>query len=133
GKTVPFIAIDNKMVGGIVLSDPIKESSKDAIEQLRADGITLIMMTGDNEQTAKAVADEVGIDRYEANCLPEDKLKKVQELQEAGHQVAMAGDGINDAPALARADVGIAMGTGTDVAIESAALALVKGDLSGIV
>lgn len=133
GKTVPFISIDNKMVGFVVISDAIKETSKSAIETLKEAGIKIIMMTGDNKYTAKAVADELQLDDYVADCLPEDKLNKVKELQEAGNIVAMAGDGINDAPALALANVGIAMGTGTDVAIESSAITLVKGDLHGIV
>ncbi|MBD3639172.1 MAG: copper-translocating P-type ATPase [Crocinitomicaceae bacterium] len=133
GKTVPFVSVDGKMVGCIIISDAIKESSKDAIHELQNDGINVIMMTGDNANTAKAVSDEVGIDEYVADCLPEDKLKRVEELKEQGKQVAMAGDGINDAPALALADIGIAMGTGTDVAIESSSITLVKGDLKGIV
>lgn len=133
GKTVPFIAIDNKLVGFVVISDAIKETSRSAINVLKERGVKVIMMTGDNKYTAKSVADELKLENYFADCLPEDKLKKVKELQEQGHIVAMAGDGINDAPALALANVGIAMGTGTDVAIESSAITLVKGDLQGIV
>jgi Cu2+-exporting ATPase len=133
GKTVPFIAIDNELAGFIVISDAIKETSRAAIQSIQEKGIKVIMMTGDNKYTAKAVADELKLSEYFADCLPEDKLNKVKELQEAGHIVAMAGDGINDAPALALANVGIAMGTGTDVAIESAAITLLKGDLFGIV
>ncbi len=133
GKTVPFISIDNTMVGFVVISDAIKETSKSAIKTLKETGIKIIMMTGDNKYTAKAVADELQLDDFAADCLPEEKLNKVKELQAAGSIVAMAGDGINDAPALALADVGIAMGTGTDVAIESSAITLVKGDLLGIV
>jgi heavy metal translocating P-type ATPase len=133
GKTVPFIVVNNELVGFVVISDAIKKTSRSAIETLKDKGIKVIMMTGDNKYTAKAVADELNLDDYFADCLPEDKLNKVKELQEQGHVVAMAGDGINDAPALALADVGIAMGTGTDVAIESSAITLVKGDLHGIV
>lgn len=133
GKTVPFIAVNKELVGFVVISDAIKETSRSAISQLKEKGIKVIMMTGDNQYTAKAVADELKLDDYYADCLPEDKLNKVKELQESGKIVAMAGDGINDAPALALADVGVAMGTGTDVAIESSAITLVKGDLHGIV
>ena len=133
GKTVPMIAIDGKLEGFVIISDAIKTSSQKAIEKLQERGVKVIMMTGDNEYTAKAVADQIGLDEYYANCLPEDKLNKVSELQDKGFIVAMAGDGVNDAPALAKSDVGIAMGTGTDVAIESAGVTLVKGDLHGIV
>ncbi len=133
GKTVPFVAVDKKLVGFVVISDAIKKTSKKAIEQLKANGLQVIMMTGDNEYTAKAVAEALDLTDYIADCLPQDKLDKVKALQDHGEIVAMAGDGINDAPALALADVGIAMGTGTDVAIESAAITLVKGDLHGIV
>lgn len=133
GKTVPFIAVDNELVGFVVISDAIKETSRSAIHTLKDKGIQVIMMTGDNKYTAKAVAEELKLDDYYADCLPEDKLNKVKELQEQGNTVAMAGDGINDAPALAIAEIGIAMGTGTDVAIESSAITLVKGDLHGIV
>jgi heavy metal translocating P-type ATPase len=133
GKTVPFVAIDGKLAGFVVIADAIKSTSKQAIADLQSKGIEVIMMTGDNAFTAKAVANELHLDGFHADCLPEDKLNKVKELQSAGKKVAMAGDGINDAPALALADVGIAMGTGTDVAIESAAITLVKGDLQGIV
>jgi heavy metal translocating P-type ATPase len=133
GKTVPFVAIDGKLAGFVVIADAIKPTSKQAIADLQSKGIKVIMMTGDNAFTAKAVADELHLDGFQADCLPEDKLNKVKELQSTGKKIAMAGDGINDAPALALADVGIAMGTGTDVAIESAAITLVKGDLQGIV
>lgn len=133
GKTVPFIAIDNELVGFVIISDAIKETSKTAIQALKEQNIKVLMMTGDNKYTAQAVAGELKLDNYYADCLPEDKLNKVKELQESGKIVAMAGDGINDAPALAIANVGIAMGTGTDVAIESSAITLVKGDLNGIV
>lgn len=133
GKTVPLVAIDGVMIGCVIISDAIKSSSKKAIKELQDAGVHVIMMTGDNPQTAKAVSAEVGITEFYADCLPEDKLNKVKALKENDHAVAMAGDGINDAPALAMADIGIAMGTGTDVAIESASLTLVKGDLDGIV
>jgi heavy metal translocating P-type ATPase len=133
GKTVPFIAVNNELVGFVVISDAIKETSRLAVNTLKDKGIKVIMMTGDNKYTAKAVAEELKLEHYIADCLPEDKLNKVKELQEQGHIVAMAGDGINDAPALALSNVGIAMGTGTDVAIESSAITLVKGDLNGIV
>ena len=133
GKTVPFIAVNKELVGFVVISDAIKETSRSAINKLKENGIKVIMMTGDNQYTAKAVADELKLDDFFADCLPEDKLNKVKELQENGYVVAMAGDGINDAPALALANVGVAMGTGTDVAIESSAITLVKGDLHGIV
>lgn len=133
GKTAPFLAVDNKVVAVIVIADKIKITSKSAIEKLISNGLDVIMMTGDNEDTAKSVSEEVGIPHFMANCLPEDKLNEVKKLQAEGKKVAMAGDGINDAPALALANVGIAMGTGTDVAIESAGVTLVKGDLQGIV
>ncbi len=133
GKTVSMISIDGTAVGYMVISDKIKESSKNAIGALQSLGISVIMLTGDNKETAKAVAEEVNLADYKANMLPEDKLKEVERLQEEGRIVAVAGDGINDAPALAKSDVGIAMGTGTDVAIESASITLVKGDLQGIV
>ena len=120
-------------LGFVSITDAIKTSSKAAISQLMAQGIEVIMMTGDNINTAKAVADELNIKNYQAQCLPEDKLNKIIELQKEGKIVAMTGDGINDSPALAQADVGIAMGTGTDVAIESSEITLIKGDLGGIV
>jgi len=132
GKTVPFIAIDGQLSGFLVISDAIKKTSKSAIANLQNAGLKIIMMTGDNAFTAQAVADELGLDDFQADCLPEDKLKRVEELQAEGNKVAMAGDGINDAPALALADVGIAMGTGTDVAIESSSITLLEGDLNGI-
>ncbi|WP_422359423.1 heavy metal translocating P-type ATPase [Reichenbachiella sp.] len=133
GKTVSYVSYKNHVAGVIVIADQIKETSKEAIQDLKDKGIDVIMMTGDNVLTAKAVADELTLDEVVAGCLPEDKMKRVSALQKEGSVVAMAGDGINDAPALAKADVGIAMGTGTDVAIESAAITLVKGDLHGIV
>lgn len=133
GKTVPYIAVANKVVGFIVISDAIKASSAKAIQELQSKGLEVIMMTGDNKHTAQAVADTLGLDKFEADCLPEDKLNRVKSLQAEGKIVAMAGDGINDAPALALSDIGISMGTGTDVAIESSEITLVKGDLHGIV
>ena len=132
GKTVSYIAINNLAIGYVSIYDAIKKTSKEAVEKLMASGIEVIMLTGDNENTAKAVADELHLSHCKADCLPEDKLKFIEKLQAEGKIVAMAGDGINDAPALAQANVGIAMGTGTDVAIESAEITLVKGDLKGI-
>ena len=133
GATVVFLAVDDKLAGLIAIADPIKESTPKALSDLRELGIEIVMATGDNAVTAGAVAAELGIERIEAGARPEDKVALIASLQASGHVVAMAGDGINDAPALARADVGIAMGTGTDVAIESAGITLVKGDLAGIV
>jgi Cu2+-exporting ATPase len=133
GKTVSYISIDTTVLGYVTITDAIKASSVAAIAALMNQGVEVIMMTGDNENTAKAVAEELHLSSYIAGCLPEDKLKKIKRLQDQGKVVAMAGDGINDAPALAQADIGIAMGTGTDVAIESAKITLVKGDLQGIV
>jgi P-type E1-E2 ATPase len=132
-QTVMYLLIDNKVEGVVSVSDKIKESSAKAIKELQKMGIKVHMLTGDNKFTAKAVATELGLDGYQADCLPDDKYKKVKELQEQGHIVAMAGDGINDAPALEQANVGIAMGTGTDIAMQSAEITLVKGDLNGIV
>ena len=132
GQTVVFVAINGRPAGLLAVADPIKPSAREAVQALRDDGITVVMLTGDRRATAEAVARNVGIDRVEAEVLPAQKADVVQRLQR-GQQVAMAGDGINDAPALAKADVGIAMGTGTDVAMESAAVTLVKGDLRGIV
>jgi Cu2+-exporting ATPase len=123
---------DNKAIGFIVISDKIKESSKEAIHNLQKEGLKVIMFTGDNEETARAVSDALGLDGFKAQMLPGDKLDEIKRIQGEGKKVAMAGDGINDAPALAQADIGIAMGTGTDVAIESAGITLVKGDLKGI-
>ena len=133
GKTVSYLAIDETVVGYVVIGDKIKETSAKAIKALQDKGIDVIMLTGDNNDTAQAVASELNLADFKASMLPEDKLKEVEKLQENGKVVAMAGDGINDAPALAKSDVGIAMGTGTDVAIESAMITLVKGDLNGIV
>jgi len=133
GKTVSYIAIDNNVAGYITITDAIKENSAKAIRDLIAQGVEVIMLTGDNKNTAKAVAEHLQLSSFQADCLPEDKLKEIKRLQAEGKIVAMAGDGINDAPALAQANIGIAMGTGTDVAIESAKITLVKGDLNGIV
>lgn len=133
GKTVSYLSLDNKVVAYIVITDQIKKSSKKAISDLQAEGIEVIMLTGDNYDTAKAVSQELNLNGFKAEVLPQDKLAEVEFYQNNGKQVAMAGDGINDAPALAKAHVGIAMGTGTDVAIESAGITLVKGDLQGIV
>jgi len=132
GETVMFIAVDGKPAGLMGVSDPIKESTPEALRMLHDDGIRILMLTGDNRITAEAVARKLGIDEVQADVLPEQKGEIVKRLQAEGRMVAMAGDGINDAPALAQAQVGIAMGTGTDVAIESAGVTLVKGDLRGI-
>ena len=128
-----MLAINGKLAGTITFDDPIKETTAAALADLRKDGLRIVMLTGDNRRTADAVAKQLGIDEVEAEVLPEDKAKTVQRLRSEGRIVAMAGDGINDAPALASADVGIAMGTGTDIAIESAGITLVKGDLAAIV
>jgi len=133
GKTVSYLAIDSEVAGFITISDAIKATSREAIHRLMEHGVEVVMITGDNERTAKAVAQELGIKKYLAQALPEDKLNEIKKMQSEGKIVAMAGDGINDAPALAQADIGIAMGTGTDVAIESAQVTLIKGDLKGIV
>ena len=133
GQTVMFAAVDEAAAGLIGVADPVKETARGAIDDLRREGVRVVMVTGDNRRTADAVAKQLGIDRVEADVLPDRKAGIVRELQQSGERVAMAGDGINDAPALAQADVGIAMGTGTDVAIESAGVTLVKGDIRGIV
>ncbi len=133
GQTIMFVSLNQKLAGYIGVADPIKDTTPEAIQALHKDHIRIIMMTGDNETTAKAVAKKLGIDDVIAGVLPEQKAQKIKELQAKGFKVAMAGDGINDAPALAQAQVGIAMGTGTDVAMESASVTLVKGDLRGIV
>ena len=133
GKTVSYIAVDNQSVGYVTIFDAIKATSQLAIQELQQNGVEVIMLTGDNKNTAKTVAKQLNLQHYKAECLPEDKLSEIKSLQEQGKVVAMAGDGINDAPALAQSDVGIAMGTGTDVAIESAIITLVKGNLQGIV
>jgi len=133
GQTVVFVAVDGKPAGLVGVADPIKGTTVEAIRALHREGVRVVMLTGDNRTTADAVARAVGIDQVEADVLPDQKAAVVKRLQDRGERVAMAGDGINDAPALAQADVGIAMGTGTDVAIESASVTLVKGDLRGIV
>ena len=133
GQTVVFVAIDGRPAGLLGIADPIKDSAPEAIADLRAAGIRLIMLTGDSRTTAEAVARRLGLDEVRAEVLPDQKAEEVKRLQAQGRIVAMAGDGINDAPALAQADVGIAMGTGTDVAIESAGITLVRGDLRGVV
>lgn len=132
GKTAMFVAVDNKLAGLVAVADPIKETAAEAIRTLHARGLKIIMATGDNERTARAVAAKLGLDDVRADVLPEDKKALVDELHKQGKKVAMAGDGVNDAPALAAADVGIAMGTGADVAVESAGITLLKGDLTGI-
>jgi len=132
-QTVMFVVVDGRLVGLLGVADPIKESTPEALRMLHDEGVHVVMITGDDRVTAAAVARELGIDEYEAQVLPEQKSKVVERLMDEGHVVAMAGDGVNDAPALARANVGIAMGTGTDVAIESADVTLVKGDLRGVV
>jgi len=133
GKTVSYITEENEAVGYVSIFDAIKKTSEKAIKELQNNGVEVIMLTGDNKNTAKAVAEQLNLKHYKAECLPEDKLNEIKTLQQQGKIVAMAGDGINDAPALAQSDAGIAMGTGTDVAIESATITLVKGDLRGIV
>jgi Cu+-exporting ATPase len=133
GQTAMFVAVDHQVAGLLGVADPIKSSTPDALRALRSEGIEVVMVTGDNRTTAETVAKKLGIERVEAGVLPEQKVGIVERLKAAGRTVAMAGDGINDAPALAAADVGIAMGTGTDVAMESAGITLVKGDLRGIV
>jgi len=133
GQTAMFLAVDGRPAAVIGVADPIKATTAEAIRQLHAEGLRLVMLTGDSRLTAEAVARKLGIDEVQADVLPERKAEAVKKLQAAGRIVAMAGDGINDAPALALAQVGIAMGTGTDVAMESAGVTLVKGDLRGIV
>ncbi|WP_411723383.1 heavy metal translocating P-type ATPase [Loktanella salsilacus] len=133
GKTAMFIAVDGTLAGIVAVADPIKESTAQAIKELHAQGLRVIMATGDNERTAQAVAGKLGIDEVRAGVLPEDKKTLIEQLRKDGHKIAMAGDGVNDAPALAAADVGIAMGTGADVAMESAGITLLGGDLMGIV
>jgi Cu+-exporting ATPase len=133
GRSVMFVAIDGKPAGLLAVADPVKATTPDAIRQLHDEGIRIVMLTGDNRRTAEAVALSLGIDEVVPEVLPARKAEVVREFQRAGRMVAMAGDGINDAPALAQAHVGIAMGTGTDVAMESAGVTLVRGDLRGIV
>jgi Cu+-exporting ATPase len=133
GATAIFVTIDGALAGLIAIADPIKQTTPDALRALKAEGIRVVMMTGDNRTTALAVARRIGIDEVEAEVLPEDKAAVVNRLRGEGRSVAMAGDGVNDAPALAAAEVGIAMGAGADVAIESAGVTLLKGDLTGLV
>lgn len=133
GRTVMYVAVDQQFAGLVAVSDPIKQSTPEAVQSLHVLGLRLIMLTGDNEKTAKIVAEKLGIDEFHAGVRPEDKHDRIKKLRAEGRKVAMTGDGINDAPALAEADVGIAMGAGADVAIESAGVTLVKGDLRGIV
>jgi Cu2+-exporting ATPase len=132
GQTIMYLAIDGRLAAYIGVADPVKGTTAEAVELLKASGIKIIMLTGDNPVTANAVAKSLALDGVKAGVLPQDKYKHVHELQKQGHIVAMAGDGVNDAPALAQANVGIAMGTGTDVAMNSARVVLVKGDLRGI-
>ena len=133
GETVVFVAADGAVAGLVAVADPVKPTAAAALAALHGLGFRIVMATGDSARTAQAVAARLGIDEVRAEVLPEDKARLVRELQAAGRRVAMAGDGVNDAPALAQADVGIAMGTGADVAIESAGITLVKGDLAGVV
>jgi Cu+-exporting ATPase len=133
GATVIFVAIDGKLAGIVAIADPVKASTPEALAALRSEGIRIVMLTGDNRTTALAVARRLGIETVEAEVLPEQKIAVVEKLRREDNVVAMAGDGVNDAPALAAADVGIAMGTGTDVAIASAGVTLLRGDLTGIV
>ena len=132
GATVIFAGVDGKLAGVLAIADPVKETTPQALRALREDGIAVVMLTGDNRVTAEAVGRDLGIDRVEAEVLPDHKADVVQRLQAEGRVVAMAGDGVNDAPALATADVGLAMGSGTDVAMESAGVTLLHGDLNGI-
>ena len=131
--TAILIAVDHEYAGSISVSDPLKQSAESAINELKQQGLRIVMLTGDNRTIAEAVSRQLGIDEFHAEILPADKARIVKDLQQQGRIVAMAGDGVNDAPALAEANVGIAMGTGTDVAIESAGITVVKGDLAGIV
>ena len=133
GATAIYVAIDGRAAGIIAIADPVKPSAKSALAALRADGLRIVMLTGDNVTTARAVASQLDIDEIEAGVLPERKSDVVQRLRKEGRRVAMVGDGVNDAPALAAADVGVAMGGGTDVAIESAGVTLLTGDLAGLV
>jgi Cu+-exporting ATPase len=133
GKTPMFIALDGKVAGIIAVADTVKEDSAEAIKALQSMGIEVVMITGDNRRTAEAIARKVGVTRVLAEVLPEDKANNIQKLQAEGKKVAMVGDGINDAPALAQADVGLAIGTGTDVAIEASDITLIKGSLKGVV
>ncbi len=132
GKTTAIVAIDQEYAGYVAVADTIKSTSKEAIDQIKQLGLDVIMITGDNERTAQAIAGEVGIEQICAEVLPDGKADEIKQLQSTGKQVAMVGDGINDAPALATADIGIAIGTGTDIAIEAADITLIRGDLQGI-
>jgi Cu+-exporting ATPase len=131
-QTVMFVAVDGQAAGLLGVADPLKESAREAVAELQAEGLRLVMLTGDNRATAEAVAAQLGLDEVIAEVLPADKAAVVKRLQAEGRTVAMAGDGVNDAPALAQAHVGVAMGSGTDVALESAGVTLVKGDLRGL-
>ena len=133
GQTVIYVAVDGKAAGSIAVADPIKPSALEALDALRASGLSIVMLTGDNAVTAQAVAERLRISEVHAGVLPDAKRDVIIRLQQQGRRVVMAGDGINDAPALAQAEVGIAMGSGTDVAIESAGITLLKGDLRGLV
>jgi Cu+-exporting ATPase len=133
GATAMFVSIDKKPAGLVAVADPIKSTTPEAVRILHEENLRLIMVTGDHRATAEAVAKQLGVDDVRAQVRPDEKARIIKELQAQGHVVAMAGDGINDAPALAQADVGLAMGTGTDIAMESAAITLVKGDLRAIV
>jgi Cu2+-exporting ATPase len=132
GQTVMYVALGGELAGYVGVADPVKATTPEAIQLLRASGIRIVMLTGDNPVTAAAVGRRLGLDDVKAGVLPQDKYKHVRALQKEGRMVAMAGDGVNDAPALAQANVGIAMGTGTDIAMSSARVVLVKGDLRGI-
>jgi Cu+-exporting ATPase len=133
GATAVYVAIGGRLAGIVAIADPVKPSARPALAALRAEGVRVVMLSGDNETTARAVASQLGIEEIEAGVLPERKSEVIKRLREAGHRVAMVGDGVNDAPALATADVGVAMGGGTDVAIESADVTLLTGDLAGLV
>ncbi len=132
-KTVVYVGLDGEIIGLVAIQDVPKSSSKDAIAELKARGLMTVMLTGDNKRVAQAIADEVGIDRVIAEVMPNDKAQQIKELQDKGKKVAFVGDGINDAPALSTADVGIAMGSGTDIAIDSGGIVLVQNDLRGVV
>ena len=133
GRTVMLAAIDGQLAGMIAVADTVKETSVQAIQRMKRLGLTVIMLTGDNRRTAEAIAREVGIEQVWAEVLPEEKGERIRDLKRQGHRVAMVGDGINDAPALAMADIGMAMGTGTDIAVETADVTLMRGDLNSVV